>query len=130
MATTDHDPLPNPHPGEILLDEFLKPMRINQSDLARAIVAMRSASWAFMPAAAMAHSSQWYPRPCNWPWLPTPARPPARLDEVAHESGVPLEYVLLVAEPLPPPQDTCVDLVVGHEAPQLRVVVGVLAAVE
>jgi antitoxin HigA-1 len=29
--------LPNPHPGEILLEEFLKPMRSSQSALARAI---------------------------------------------------------------------------------------------
>lgn len=29
--------LPNPHPGEILLEEFLKPMRLSQNALARAI---------------------------------------------------------------------------------------------
>lgn len=29
--------LPNPHPGEILLEDFLKPMRLSQSELARAI---------------------------------------------------------------------------------------------
>jgi len=29
--------LPNPHPGEILLKEFLKPMEISQNALARAI---------------------------------------------------------------------------------------------
>lgn len=28
---------PNPHPGEILLEEFLKPMAISQNALARAI---------------------------------------------------------------------------------------------
>jgi len=32
--TTD---LKNPHPGEILLEEFLQPMRISQNALARAI---------------------------------------------------------------------------------------------
>ena len=30
-------PLPNPHVGEILLDEFLQPMELSQSALARAI---------------------------------------------------------------------------------------------
>jgi addiction module HigA family antidote len=29
--------LPNPHPGEILLEEFLKPMQLSQNALARAI---------------------------------------------------------------------------------------------
>lgn len=29
--------LHNPHPGEILLDEFLKPMKVSQNALARAI---------------------------------------------------------------------------------------------
>jgi antitoxin HigA-1 len=29
--------LPNPHPGEILLEEFLRPMEISQNSLARAI---------------------------------------------------------------------------------------------
>ncbi len=29
--------LPNPHPGEILNEEFLKPLRISQNALARAI---------------------------------------------------------------------------------------------
>jgi antitoxin HigA-1 len=29
--------LPNPHPGEILTDEFLKPMDLSQTALARAI---------------------------------------------------------------------------------------------
>jgi len=29
--------LPNPHPGEILLEEFLKPMALSQTALARAI---------------------------------------------------------------------------------------------
>ena len=29
--------LPNPHPGEILLEEFLKPMDLSQSALARAV---------------------------------------------------------------------------------------------
>jgi antitoxin HigA-1 len=29
--------LPNPHPGEILAEEFLKPMRLSQTALARAI---------------------------------------------------------------------------------------------
>ena len=35
--TSEVDLLPNPHPGEILLEEFLKPMRISQSELARAV---------------------------------------------------------------------------------------------
>jgi addiction module HigA family antidote len=30
-------PLPNPHPGEILAEEFLKPMELSQTALARAI---------------------------------------------------------------------------------------------
>ena len=29
--------LPNPHPGEILLEEFLKPMELSQTKLAKAI---------------------------------------------------------------------------------------------
>lgn len=29
--------LPNPHPGEILLEEFLKPMELSQNRVARAI---------------------------------------------------------------------------------------------
>ena len=29
--------LPNPHPGEILMEEFLKPMNLSQTALARAI---------------------------------------------------------------------------------------------
>ena len=33
----DRDRLPNPHPGEILLEEFLKPMGLSQNALARAI---------------------------------------------------------------------------------------------
>jgi addiction module HigA family antidote len=35
-ATTD-DLLPNSHPGEILMEEFLRPMGLSQSALARAI---------------------------------------------------------------------------------------------
>ena len=36
-TTNDRDRLPNPHPGEILLEEFLKPMAISQNALARAV---------------------------------------------------------------------------------------------
>ena len=36
-STTTADLLPNPHPGTILLEEFLKPMRLSQTALARAI---------------------------------------------------------------------------------------------
>ena len=35
--STTTDLLPNPHPGEIILEEFLKPMDLSQSALARAI---------------------------------------------------------------------------------------------
>ncbi|MCQ2002878.1 HigA family addiction module antitoxin [Rhizobium sp. NRK18] len=35
--TTMTDLLPNPHPGEILLEEFLKPMGVSQNALARAV---------------------------------------------------------------------------------------------
>jgi addiction module HigA family antidote len=35
--TADRGLLPNPHPGEILLEEFLKPMGLSQNGLARAI---------------------------------------------------------------------------------------------
>ncbi len=35
--TTEGDLLPNPHPGEILLEEFMKPMGLSQNALARAI---------------------------------------------------------------------------------------------
>jgi addiction module HigA family antidote len=34
---TETDLLPNPRPGEILLEEFLKPMALSQNALARAI---------------------------------------------------------------------------------------------
>ena len=33
-SSTTTDPLPNPHPGEILLEEFLKPMELSQTALA------------------------------------------------------------------------------------------------
>jgi antitoxin HigA-1 len=36
-TTTKKDWLPNPHPGEILLHEFLEPMGISQNALARAV---------------------------------------------------------------------------------------------
>ena len=36
-STTTADLLPNPHPGAILLEEFLKPMDLSQTRLARAI---------------------------------------------------------------------------------------------
>ena len=39
-STTTHDEeplLPNPHPGEILLEEFLKPMALSQNRVARSI---------------------------------------------------------------------------------------------
>jgi addiction module HigA family antidote len=34
---TDNGRLPNPHPGEILLKEFLKPIGLSQNALARAV---------------------------------------------------------------------------------------------
>ena len=34
---TDADLLPNPTPGEVLLEDFLKPMGLSQSELARAL---------------------------------------------------------------------------------------------
>ncbi len=36
-TTTESDLLPNPHPGEILLEEFLKPLELSQNALARAL---------------------------------------------------------------------------------------------
>jgi addiction module HigA family antidote len=36
-SSTTTEFLPNPHPGEILLEEFLKPMDLSQTALARAI---------------------------------------------------------------------------------------------
>jgi antitoxin HigA-1 len=36
-TTTEAEWLPNPHPGEILLEDFLKPMALSQNGLARAI---------------------------------------------------------------------------------------------
>lgn len=36
-STTSADLSPNPRPGEILLEEFLKPMALSQTALARAI---------------------------------------------------------------------------------------------
>ena len=34
---TDDERLPNPHPGEILLEDFLKPLGLSQNALARAV---------------------------------------------------------------------------------------------
>ena len=36
-SSTITDQIPNPHPGEILLEEFLRPMRLSQTALARSI---------------------------------------------------------------------------------------------
>ena len=36
-TTSKADLLPNPHPGEILIEEFLRPMELSQNALARAI---------------------------------------------------------------------------------------------
>jgi addiction module HigA family antidote len=37
LSTTTEELLPNPHPGEILLEDFLKPLELSQNALARAI---------------------------------------------------------------------------------------------
>ncbi len=37
IIMTEDDLLPNPHPGDILLEEFLQPMVISQNALARAV---------------------------------------------------------------------------------------------
>jgi addiction module HigA family antidote len=36
-TTTNDELLPNPHPGEILMEEFLKPLGLSQNRLARAL---------------------------------------------------------------------------------------------
>lgn len=36
-SSTTTEFLPNPHPGEILLEEFLHPMKVSQNALARAV---------------------------------------------------------------------------------------------
>ena len=36
-SSTTTDLLPNPHPGEILAEDFLKPMALSQTALARAV---------------------------------------------------------------------------------------------
>jgi addiction module HigA family antidote len=36
-SSTTTDLLPNPHPGEILMEEFLRPMRLSQTAVANAI---------------------------------------------------------------------------------------------
>jgi addiction module HigA family antidote len=36
-TTNSNRLLPNPHPGEVLLEEFLKPMELSQNALARAV---------------------------------------------------------------------------------------------
>jgi addiction module HigA family antidote len=36
-STTMTEQLPNPHPGEILMEEFLRPMGLSQTALARAV---------------------------------------------------------------------------------------------
>jgi antitoxin HigA-1 len=35
--TTEEGQLPNPHPGEILFEEFLKPLQLSQNALAKAL---------------------------------------------------------------------------------------------
>ncbi|MBZ9605399.1 HigA family addiction module antitoxin [Phyllobacterium chamaecytisi] len=37
ITMTNKNWLPNPHPGEILLEEFLKPLALSQNGLARAV---------------------------------------------------------------------------------------------
>lgn len=37
LSITMTDLLPNPHPGEVLLEDFLKPMGISQNSLARSV---------------------------------------------------------------------------------------------
>ena len=37
LSTTVNDLLPNPHPGNILLEDFLKPMGVSQNALARGL---------------------------------------------------------------------------------------------
>jgi addiction module HigA family antidote len=37
ITTAEGDLLPNPHPGEILLEDFLKPLGLSQNSLARAV---------------------------------------------------------------------------------------------
>jgi addiction module HigA family antidote len=37
ITMADNELLPNPHPGEILLEEFLRPMLLSQNALARAL---------------------------------------------------------------------------------------------
>jgi antitoxin HigA-1 len=37
IITTDEELLPNPHPGEILAEEFMRPFGLSQNALARAI---------------------------------------------------------------------------------------------
>ena len=37
LSTITTELLPNPHPGEILLEEFLRPMGVSQNALARAV---------------------------------------------------------------------------------------------
>ncbi|MDZ4775846.1 MAG: HigA family addiction module antitoxin [Alphaproteobacteria bacterium] len=37
IIMSENDLLPNPSPGEILLEEFLKPLALSQNELARAI---------------------------------------------------------------------------------------------
>lgn len=36
-ATTDEELLPNPHPGEILAEEFMRPIGLSQNALARSL---------------------------------------------------------------------------------------------
>ena len=38
ITTTDASSLPNPHPGEILAEEFMRPLGLSQNALARAIL--------------------------------------------------------------------------------------------
>ena len=37
LPTTITDLIPNPHPGDILLEDFIKPMGLSQNALARAV---------------------------------------------------------------------------------------------
>ena len=69
------------------------------------------------------------PQPLQLPVTPDP-RPAPRLDQVLHKARMIRKDVLLVAEPLRAAPRDAIDHRVRHEAPQLGVVVRILAAVE
>lgn len=63
IITTEDALLANPHPGEILLEEFLKPLNLGQNALARAIHVPRAVSMKSCRASAASRPTATF----GWP---------------------------------------------------------------